>query len=105
MKSNKKPYTRGTSSDQNSRADTRFLTRIITYLLEVKESATKSELKKNIPGINGSKLKDALNWLRGNRIIIKRRQNEDRVEIVNYTINEKWKMMMEDYISGRNKNE
>ena len=62
----------GLKQDSNKNASTRILTRIIIYLSEIQEEAILTEIRE---GTNNhtSKIKDALNWLVNNKIILKKK--------------------------------
>ena len=61
-------FGRGTSAQG---ATTRYLTRIITYLSEVKTRAGISDIGKACVGGSGSRaIRDAIQWLVSNKIII-----------------------------------
>lgn len=76
----------GAKSDylKNVVANTRALTRIITYLRNVKESNRKKIFEAT--GIEQSKLADALNWLVSNNLITKKISTKFKTKI--YKLNE-----------------
>ncbi len=58
------------TSDQNYMANTRYLTRIIVCLSELKEPITKTYLCRNLLVGRMNTIGDAINWLSNNGIII-----------------------------------
>jgi len=67
-------------------ANTRILTRIITYLKIVKK-ASRKEIYNNVY-VDNSKIADSLNWLVNNKILSKEYETYKKIYL--FELNEKW---------------
>lgn len=78
----------GEKVDKNHCASSREMTRIIVYLRETKSQANISLLIHEL-GINSQKLRDAVNWLVSNKILLKNTLDYGRIKN-SYYINPEW---------------
>jgi len=76
------------TSDQQGIANTRYLTRILTYLGEV-EYSNYTDLHEAL-GLESRRVRDALNWLIAHKLIDKKYINRIHNNCVMYSMNKKY---------------